>query len=218
MPTAPHVVLVHGLGRTRFDMGLLARRLRRRFPETTVHTFGYDSRRLTLDQATEHLANFVNSITASDPVSFVGHSLGGIIVRSLDLSTHSHPPLHRLVTLGSPHRGATIAKALSRFRVPRAIFGPILSELGTLTLLHTPREIEIGCIIGATGTRLGFFPALGGDNDGLVLRSEASFPGCRDEITLCSFHGTMPFSARLAELTGQFLERGRFTTACDKSP
>jgi pimeloyl-ACP methyl ester carboxylesterase len=218
MPIAPHVVLIHGLGRTRFDMGLLAHRLRRRFPETTVHTFGYASRRLTLDQATKELAHFVRLITTTAPVSFVGHSLGGIVVRSLDLSNETRPPLHRLVTLGSPHGGATIARALARYRAPRAIFGPILSELGTLELLHAPQEIEIGCIVGATGTRIGFLPLLGGDNDGLVLRGEARFPGCRDEIALCSFHGTMPFSARLAVLAGEFLERGRFTTASNKSP
>jgi pimeloyl-ACP methyl ester carboxylesterase len=210
MPIAPHIVLVHGLGRSRFDMKLLARRLRHRFPHTSIHSFGYASRQLTLDQAVEQLARFVYQITTTEPVSFVGHSLGGILVRSLDLAQQPHPPLHRLVTLGSPHCGATIARVLSRYRAPRAIFGPILGELGTLELSCAPRELEIGCIVGATGTRIGFLPLLGGDNDGLVLRSEASFPGCRDEITLLSFHGTMPFSKRLAELAGRFLEQGSF--------
>lgn len=210
MPTAPHIILVHGLGRTKFDMGLLARRLQARFPRSTVHRFGYATRRLTLAQATEQLSEFVNGITISEPVSFVGHSLGGIVVRSLDLAAIHKPPLHRLVTLGSPHNGATIARVLARLSLPRSIFGPILTELGSLALTDTPRQLEIGCVVGATGTRLGFLPVFGADNDGLVLAREASFPGCREQVSLLSFHGTMPFSRRIADLAANFLERGSF--------
>ncbi len=210
MPIAKHIVLVHGLGRTNFDMGLMAHRLQVRFPASTVYKFGYATRRLTLAQATEQLGEFVNAITISEPVSFVGHSLGGIVVRSLDLAAFAKPPLHRLVTLGSPHKGATIARVLARFSLPRLFFGPILTELGSLALADTPQQLEIGCVIGTTGTRLGFFPVFGADNDGLVLVREASFPGCRERVSLFSFHGTMPFSQRLATLAGNFLETGAF--------
>jgi pimeloyl-ACP methyl ester carboxylesterase len=210
MQVAPHIILVHGLGRTTFDMGLLARRLQARFPTSQIHRFDYQTTHLTLAQATERLGAFVNDITVSEPVSFVGHSLGGIVVRSLDLAALTRAPLHRLVTLGSPHNGATIARFLSRYSLARSIFGPILTELGSLTLSHIPRQLEIGCVIGATGTRIGFFPVFGTDNDGLVLTTEASFPGCRDAVSVLSFHGTMPFSRRLAGLAGNFLAHGSF--------
>jgi hypothetical protein len=188
----------------------MARRLRRRFPETQVHTFGYPSRRSTISESSARLSAYLNQITTTEPVSFIGHSLGGIIVRSLDLSARPKAPLHRLVTLGSPHNGAKIARFLSRYTPARSIFGPILSELGTLNLADTTRDLEIGCIVGATGMKVGFLPFLGGDNDGLVLSAEASFPGCVDRIELVSFHGLMPFSKRLSDLAGDFLERGRF--------
>jgi hypothetical protein len=210
MPAAPHIVLVHGLGRTRFDMGLLARRLRHQLPESSIHTFGYPTRSLTLEQAATRLGHFVDSITTSELVSFVGHSLGGIVVRALDLSAQSRAPLHRLVTLGSPHNGATIARFLARYKLPRSFFGPVLTELGELSPLNAPRQLEIGCVIGATGTRFGFFPIFGADNDGLVLTSEASFPGCCDQISCFSFHGAMPFSKRLSQLSARFLAEGTF--------
>ncbi len=210
MQAAPHIILVHGLGRTAFDMALMARRLQARFPDSAVHRFGYSTRSLDLAQATEQLAKFVNKISQNEPVSFVGHSLGGIVVRSLDLAACTDAPLHRLVTLGSPHNGATIARVLSRHSVPRSIFGPILTELGSLALAENPRQLEIGCVIGATGTRLGFLPIFGADNDGLVLAREASFSGCRDKVSILSFHATMPFSRRMAELAGNFIERGSF--------
>lgn len=210
MPVAPHIVLVHGLGRTTLDMALMGRRLRRLFPSSTVHRFGYPTRSITLEQATERLAHFVNDITTTEPISFIGHSLGGIVVRSLDLSDLARAPLHRLVTLGSPHNGATIARVLSRYSFPQALFGPILHELGSLNLAETPKQLEVGCIVGRSGVRFGMLPLFGDDNDGLVLKREASFPGCADQIDVFSFHGTMPFSGRLTSLSGRFLEHGKF--------
>lgn len=209
MHTSPHIVLVHGLGRSRYDMFLLAPRLREVFPKSTIHTFEYHSRRLTIAQATEQLARFVETSARGEPVSFVGHSLGGIIARSLDASGFRSAPLERLVTLGSPHNGAVIAKLLSRYSLPRAIFGPVLSELGEL-LPQQPQQLAIGCIIGATGTRYGWLPLLGGDNDGLVLVREARLGQCVADVRVPTFHGYMPFSGRVARLAARFLSTGAF--------
>lgn len=210
MQTSPHIVLVHGLGRSRHDMFLLAPRLREAFPASTIHTFDYSSRHLTLMQATEELANFVSSCARGEPVSFVGHSLGGIVARALDASGYGAAPLERLVTLGSPHNGARIAKFLAQYSIPRSIFGPVLSELGEL-LPQEPRQLQIGCIIGATKTRFGYFPLLGGDNDGLVLVREAHLEKCTAHIHVPTFHGYMPFSPRIARLSARFLGVGSFT-------
>jgi pimeloyl-ACP methyl ester carboxylesterase len=210
MPATPHVIVIHGLGRTGFDMALLAKRLAKSFPQSRIHSFSYPSRSLSLDEATEKLGRYVDSITRDIPVSFVGHSLGGIVARNLDLSGVCTAPLHRLVTLGSPHGGATIARYLGRYSLARTVFGPVLSDLGSLNLSANPKQLEIGCIVGATGTRYGFLPVFGADNDGLVLAREASFSGQSDHITTFSFHGLMPFSMRLANLAGRFLETGRF--------
>jgi hypothetical protein len=88
--------------------------------------------------------------------------------------------------------------------------GPVLSELGTLSLPSKPKQLEIGCIIGATGNRFGFLPLLGADNDGLVLASEACLEGCTAQLSLVAFHGLMPFSARIARAATTFLAQGSF--------
>jgi hypothetical protein len=103
-----------------------------------------------------------------------------------------------------------IAALLARYSFPRRIFGPVLEELATLSLPSTTRQLEIGCIIGATGTRLGFFPLLGSDNDGLVLAKEALLDGCSAHVSMLAFHGLMPFSPRVARAATSFLQRGRF--------
>jgi hypothetical protein len=191
-------------------MFLLAARVRKALPKSTVHVFDYYSRSQTLAQSASLLGAFVDERTRGEPVSFIGHSLGGILVRALDAAGTCRSPMRRLVTLGSPHNGAQIALYLSRYSVVRRLMGPVLTELGTLSLPREPKQLEIGCIIGATGNRFGFFPLLGADNDGLVLTREAALEGCSAQLSLVAFHGLMPFSARIARAATAFLAHGSF--------
>jgi len=206
-----HIVLVHGLGRSRHDMVLLKPRLQAVFPNAHIHTFDYQSRRIPVAEASRRLAEFVDRTTHGESVSFVGHSLGGIVVRALDASEHATPTMRRLVTLGSPHNGARIAHFLARYRLPQSVFGPALAELGELSLPPRPRTVEIGCVVGATGNRFGFLPIFGEDNDGVVLAREALLEGCAGHVRVPVLHAFMPFSKRVANLVAHFLARGTFT-------
>jgi len=215
MNAAPHIILVHGLMRSKYDMFLMGPRLRKRLPGSHIHVFDYRSRHLTLADATKGLRDFVHSITTSEPVSFVGHSLGGIVTRALDASGECKAPMHRLVTLGTPHYGAVIAKVLSRYTLARGVFGPILRELGELSLPESPQQLEIGCLIGGSNTKFGLFPIFGEDNDGVVLVREAHLRTCVDHKRFLVWHALFPFSRRAADLSATFLESGRFSTAGD---
>lgn len=210
MTPARNIILVHGLGRSAFDMLLMERRLSKLLPDTTIHRFEYHSRRLRIAESAEQLARFIEQRQIHEPVSFVGHSLGGIVVRALDAAENSPTPLHRLVTLGTPHMSATIARWLAPYALPSSIFGPALHELGSLKLPLTPSQLEIGCVIGGLNNRLGFFPIFGEDNDGLVLTREALLPGCKAVKTVALLHAVMPFSAKAAQLSARFLTTGDF--------
>lgn len=210
MELPPHIVLVHGLGRSKHDMRLLASRVRKATPNSSVHVFDYYSRSQTLGRSATLLGEYVDRQTGGEPVSFIGHSLGGILVRALDAAGTCRSPMRRLVTLGSPHNGAKIAAYLSRYSLVRNVMGPVLTELGALALPTKPQQLEIGCIIGATGTRFGFLPLLGSDNDGLVLTSEAALEGSTAQLSLVAFHGLMPFSGRIARAAITFLAHGTF--------
>lgn len=210
MPAAPHTILVHGFTRSRYDMVLMARRLKQMLPETTVHIFGYRSRALSISQAAALLADFVATKSKGEPVSFIGHSLGGLIIRALDTLENPPAPLHRLVTLGTPHQGSSAARFLSKSRLLTSIGGPVFKELAAPALSPTPRHVEVGCIIGATNTMIGFLPLLKGDNDGLVCVNEAIFPAAKAEIRAPIFHGFFPFSKTATILASQFLVNGSF--------
>lgn len=210
MKAAPHIVLVHGLARSKYDMFLMAPRLRELLPGSTIHAFDYRTRRLTIAEAAAELREFVDGITTTEPVSFVGHSLGGVVTRALDVSGGCKAPMHRLVTLGTPHYGATIARVLSRYSVPRRIFGPVLSELGHLNLREEPRQLEIACVIGGTNHWIGFIPIFGENNDGVVLAREAHLKTCVAHKQVPIYHTFFPYSRRAAKLAATFLSSGTF--------
>ncbi len=210
MNLAPHTVLVHGFLRTRHDMVLLGPRLQRLLPETRVHLFGYPSRKLPLSEIAQQLAEFVSTTTKGQAVSFVGHSLGGLVVRALDAMPHHPAPLSRLVTLGTPHQGACIAALMARLPLLGAFGGPVLRDLQSPPLPAQPRSLEVGCLIGHTKTSFGYLPFFGRDNDGLVCVDEAIFPACTAELRNFTFHGLFPFLKGTAHLSARFLRYGSF--------
>jgi pimeloyl-ACP methyl ester carboxylesterase len=210
MNAARHIILVHGLGRTALDMLLMERRLSKLLPESAIHRFEYHSRRLRIAESAEQLARFIEQRQIQEPASFVGHSLGGIVVRALDAAGNAPVPLQRLVTLGSPHMSATIARWLAPYSLPSAVFGPVLHELGNLSLPPSPTQLEVGCIVGGLNNRFGFLPIFGEDNDGLVLAREALLPGCKAAKRVALLHAVMPFTAKAAQLSARFIDSGEF--------
>ncbi len=211
MSLAPHTILVHGFLRTRHDMFLLQPRLQQLLPETRVHVFGYPSRKLTLPEIAGRLADFVSATSKGEAVSFVGHSLGGLVVRALDAMPNHPAPLSRLVTLGTPHQGACVAGFMARLPVLGPYGGPVLHDLRTPPVPPQTRALQVGCIIGHTKTRFGYLPLFGRDNDGLVCVDEAIFPACTAELRNFTFHGLFPFLKGTAHLSAHFLRHGSFT-------
>jgi pimeloyl-ACP methyl ester carboxylesterase len=185
-------------------------RLKRLLPEKTVHRFDYSSRAQGVAQSAADLARFIEQQKIREPVSFVGHSLGGIVARALDATGNAPVPLHRLVTLGSPHMSATIARWLAPYSIPSTIFGPVLEELGALNLPPHANQLEIGCIVGGLKNRFGFFPFFGEDNDGVVLTREALLPDCKAAKIVPLMHVFMPFASLAARLSAHFITNGTF--------
>ena len=191
---------------------LLAPRLMKLMPETKVHVFAYPSRQLTLEEIASRLADFVSTTSKGEPVSFVGHSLGGLVVRALDAMPHHPAPLRRLVTLGTPHQGARVARIMAQIPLLGSFGGPILHQLAQPPLPPHTTALQVGCIIGHTRTPLGYLPLFGRDNDGLVCVEEAIFPTCTAELRNFTLHGLFPFLKSTAHLSAQFLRYGSFSS------
>ena len=201
------VVLIHALGRTKWSMALLARRLRA--AGWPVVLASYPSLRLPIAEAAERVAIQVAQHGQRwGRVHLVGHSLGGLLARRLAL-TRPELRIGRVVQIGSPNAGTEVGNRLLRWAVPRWVLGPVLAEVAAFP--RRVARVENVAAIAGTG-QLGWLArALGlyGPNDGLVtVRSAWSGAAARAAVPVS--HSFLPFSAEAARLTDAYLSGGRF--------
>lgn len=126
-----HIVLLHGLGSHGITMRFLKAYISVHSKYTT-HAFSYYSITSNIDQIVSHLEDkFNSSFSYSDEICIIGHSLGGIIAAKLASSDQLRCKVSRIITLGSPHRGALLAnKILAKIPLISKVF-PIVHELST---------------------------------------------------------------------------------------
>lgn len=204
---ADGVVLIHALGRSRWSMWLMARRLRAAgWPVALV---AYPSCRLSIEASTDLVATKVAEASSGwGAVHLVGHSLGGIIGRRLAL-TRPDLRIARVVQMGTPNLGTEVAVRLARWAPARWLLGPVFTQVAGFPA-REERSAYIGSIAG-TG-HIGWLNALlglGGPNDGLVtVRSAWGGAGSRAAVPVS--HTFLPSSARVARLTAAFLRDGSF--------
>jgi pimeloyl-ACP methyl ester carboxylesterase len=205
------VVLLHGLGRSKSAMWLLAQRL-----ETAgyqVESIGYRSLHRTPEQILTHLQSKVGNCCASSDtkIHFVGHSLGGLIVRAY-LAKNKPPNLGRVVLLGTPNSGAHLAD-LYGDKWWFKLLGPTAQFLGTgrdsLPRSLPAPDYPVGVIAGIAN-RVSNDHILPGDDDGLVSVESTKLEGMTDFVVVQTGHSAMRYSSAVANQVVSFLKNGRF--------
>jgi hypothetical protein len=150
-------------------------------------------------------------------VSFVTHSLGGIVARevlSRDAEWKKTLKPVRLVMIAPPNQGSAVAEALKDWLPYRAALGEVGQELTPEAIARMPLPpCEFGIIAGGKGDGKGLNPLLGGDNDGLVTVDETRLPGAADFLLLDATHTFIMANEKSIEATRRFLETGRFGPA-----
>lgn len=160
---------MHGLGRTQASMGLLAERLE--WAGYDVTNVDYDSRRGTLAEHAETLAAEVSSCcTRASRVHFVGHSLGGLVIRRY-LADSPPDSLGRVVLLAPPNQGSEVADWLGELSLGH-LLGPTGMGLGTgatgIPASLPPPEYEVGIIAGNRSLNPIGSSLIPGPDDGMV--------------------------------------------------
>ena len=206
----PTVVLLHGLGRTWTSMVVLGSRLRRR--GFAVVNMGYAARRQTIEQSAAEIYEKLKSRDLqTQELVFVGHSLGGIVVRYLLTVTHPEICALAVVMLGSPNQGSSLARKVSRFcgkihpNLARSIFGPALNELENLTLPPWPANRPLCLIAGGCGTPRGALPFVSGDNDGIVSVEETRLHGAQEHVVVPHVHTFLMYQRGVTEKIISFI-------------
>lgn len=224
-PSPDRVILLHGLARTKQSMAKLARALLRE--GYAVENWDYPSRQHDYAGLLALLRPRIATLAGDGKTHFtrthfVGHSLGGLLLRSL-LSEPLPFPAGRLVLLGVPNRGAlSVARLQARRgfgRLPE-MFGRPARELYRdapwLADLPWPK-LETGAI---AGTRR-FHPLIPSawinllhgareDGDGTVELDSALPPGLTNTLTLPVGHSFLPDDPRVIAAVLHFLRDGRF--------
>lgn len=210
-PAGRHLVmLVHGMGRSTYlfhDM------------QSALRAAGYDAVAISYPSLMRDIAGHADQIEALldeardvEQVSFVSHSLGGLVVREV-LGRHApwreRLTLGRIVMLAPPNQGSVLAEALATLPPYHWIGGPSAVEIAAGgPFAGLPEEVEVAVIAGGTGG-WGFNPLLPGDDDGVVTVAETELEGVRESLLVPALHTVIAAAPETIAATLSFLKHGR---------
>ena len=218
------VILIHGMGRTRFSMIMLDRYLQDNGYRTI--SFSYRSTRNSVDQSAAKFADFLIATSKKHPektLHIVSHSLGGILTRealvkvgacfdetvSLRQTSQNYPitksPNHiinigRIVMLAPPNKGSKAATFFSKIWPIPKILKPITELRNTkdspINEVPVPHNVDIGIIAGRF--------------DRKVTPEESHLDTEKDHITVNSAHSFIMNNKNVKIAVKNFLQTGSF--------
>lgn len=219
-----YVVLLHGLMRTQYSMKRLEQALHQAGYEHVIRV-AYASSRRSIAEHAASLRELLENLPADAEFRFVGHSMGGIVIRHLvgdlqgnrdsDPDQENDPAAilgrsRALVMLGPPNQGAGLARMLSKLLGFESVTGPGAVELGRAwheleARLGTP-PFPFGIIAGDCSTTVVQNPLLDRESDLIVAVDEAKLEGAEAFATIPVAHSFLMTDSRAIELTIQFLQ------------
>jgi pimeloyl-ACP methyl ester carboxylesterase len=211
-PSSDHlVVLVHGWGRTQ---GMFAEMEEALVAEGyDVLRLAYPSTRLAIAEHAAALTTLISDLQGVREVSFVTHSLGGIVLRKM-LATRPGPEsaarLHRAVLIAAPNQGAQLAEELQGFDPFHWIGGPVAAELTPERLAALPApSLPFITIAGARNTAEGWNPLIPGDDDGVVALAETRLKGAEAHHVVSALHTFIVDHPKTIAITRAYLAQPR---------
>ena len=141
VPYHMHVFCVHGFLAPKAILWPIARQLNRAGYTSTL--FGYPSHRGTLQDHAHSLAETVDK-SGQETFGFVGHSMGGLVIRAA-LASLRIPP-QRMVFISTPHRGCQLMRS-----VRKGPFAALVSQAARRTGYGLDSQLPLdicGTIVG----------------------------------------------------------------------
>lgn len=184
-----------------------------------VLNLDYPSTAAPIFALAEILAERLAGWHGSRPLTFVTHSLGGVLLRAaVATELLSVERVYRAVMLGPPNAGSELADRLPLLPLVGAAYrrftGPAGRQLGTgpeaIPMQLPPVSFETGVIAGTRSYNPWFSAILGAASDGKVRVDRAAVLGMRDFVTVPYSHPFLMRPAAVHTLILHFLEHGRF--------
>jgi len=208
------VYLIHGYGGLGIELSLIKKVIEKEGYITEIYT--YPSLVKDVDSVGNDLFHKIQT-EKIDTVSFVTHSLGALIVRSmyehLDSLT-AFPFIHRIVMIAPPNNGSPVADFLAQFSFVKYIVGPNINNLTTNPQTGAGKypipSCEVGLIAGSFGGKRGYNIFIKGDNDGLLTPENTKMGIEKDVVFVKSGHTELLFNKLVLRYVVRFLKVGRF--------
>lgn len=212
-PQSGHlVILVHGLGRSRASLGGLERGLTSAGYQ--VAAISYASTRRSVARNADDLAELIENLEGVDRISFVTHSLGGLVVRNLlargDSPWRERIEVNALIMTAPPSRGSAMADVLQYVPPVNLILWRGLFDSRTSIVAGQPiPDVPFAIIAAGTGKR-GWNPFLRGDDDLIVSVEETRLDGAAGWMRVDGIHAFVMNYPDSIAATIHFLEHRRF--------
>lgn len=208
-----HIVLLHGLWESKSLMGPISKRFNKE--GYISHTIDYSTVNINFNDLFSQLDKVVLE-AYDEPVYFLGHSLGGVMLRTyFDLCGPVENS--KLVTMGSPHQPSHAAEFIKKIGLSK-MFGNAM-ELGLIEK-HCNDEwvhdMPMGNIAGDLPIGLiqlipqNFLKGITRSHDGMVLVDETHVKGQTDHVVVNCSHIAMPYAKETFRQASNFLREGEF--------
>ena len=206
------VVLLHGLNRTSRSMSPMAKMLSAQ--GYRVCNINYPSRYFPVKTlAVDFVLPKINDcVGQQEKVHFVSHSLGGIIVRSLDTELKKFNTGH-FVMLSPPNQGSEAVDKFSKVWGFKRMAGPAGASLGTgadSVPNNLPAPSMPFGIIAAKHSNSPMSWLIPGDDDGKVTLERMQLESMQDFIVISNTHSFMMRDRETIQQVLYFLEYGEF--------
>lgn len=207
------VVVVHGLVRTSDSMQELAESLDA--ADYKVVNIDYDSRDYTIPAlAMRYLPPAISFCGTHQPIHFVTHSLGGILVRYLLEKTHVEN-VGRVVMLAPPNKGSEVVDELKNIPGFEFMNGPAGLQLGTdensIPRQLGPVSADLAVIAGTRTFNPLLSQLLPAPNDGKVSVESTRVEGMCWFLAFPATHTFIMQNSAVIDLVHEYLASGKLS-------
>lgn len=184
------VVVLHGLYMSGLVMHPLCRRLNRQGYVTLNLTYN------TLSPDMDAICERIDAFVDDEPTAFVCHSMGGLIARRyLERNSEQSRWVDPVITLGTPHKGSSLAKEINASKLKGLLKNSIDYLLADNR--HWPFQARLYSIAG--DLPVGLMPLLSpeSESDGTVLIDETRVTGMSAHKVFPLSHTSLIYSRRV---------------------
>lgn len=210
-PKSSHlVILIHGILPAINPFADMQQRLRDAGFDATM--VSYPSTHDTIEVHADGIDKLLNRLHETKTISFVTHSMGGLVLRQLLASSaawQKRISIDRAVMVAPPNQGSAIARTLKDFEPFKLLYGVSGQQL-TPEMAQTLPGLNIPFIViaGGLGDGAGYNPILEGDDDGTVTVAETRLDGAENFYLVPDTHTAIGDNPRTIKMTIDYLKSG----------